>query len=154
VSTSADLTATELVAAYRKGQLSPVEATQDVLDRIEQIDDKVRAYCLVDADRALTTAKESEQRWMRAQPRGPVDGVPTSVKDIFLTEGWPTLRGSRVVSPNQEWPVDGPAVARLREHGAVLVGKTTTPELAGPHRRTRLARRRRQLTGPHRSRAR
>jgi aspartyl-tRNA(Asn)/glutamyl-tRNA(Gln) amidotransferase subunit A len=130
VSTPADLTATELVAAYRAGELSPVEATQDVLERIAHLDDKVRAFCLVDADRALAEAKASERRWQQAQPQGLVDGVPTSIKDIFLTAGWPTLRGSKVVDPDQEWPVDGPPVARLREHGAVLVGKTTTPELA------------------------
>ncbi|MGH4024845.1 MAG: amidase [Pseudonocardiaceae bacterium] len=130
MSTPADLTATELVAAYRAGELSPVEATQDVLERIAQLDDKVRAFCLVDADRALAEAKASERRWQQAQPQGLVDGVPTSIKDIFLTAGWPTLRGSKVVDPDQEWPVDGPPVARLREHGAVLVGKTTTPELA------------------------
>lgn len=130
MSTPADLTATELVAAYRTGELSPVEATQDVLDRISEVDDKVRAFCLVDADRALAEAKASQRRWQQAQPQGLVDGVPVSIKDIFLTAGWPTLRGSKVVDPDQDWPVDGPPVARLREHGAVLLGKTTTPELA------------------------
>jgi aspartyl-tRNA(Asn)/glutamyl-tRNA(Gln) amidotransferase subunit A len=130
VGTPADLTATELVTAYRAGELSPVEATRDVLERIERLDPKVRAFCLVAADQALAAAKASEQRWQRGQPQGLVDGVPTSIKDIFLTKGWPTLRGSKVVSPDQEWPVDGPPVARLREHGAILIGKTTTPELA------------------------
>ena len=130
MSTPADLTATELMAAYCAGELSPVEVTQDVLDRIDQLDRQVRAFCLVDADRALEAAKASERRWQQGQPQGLVDGVPTSVKDMYLTQGWPTLRGSKVVSPHQEWPVDGPSVARLREHGAVLLGKTTTSELA------------------------
>ncbi|MGH3776094.1 MAG: amidase [Pseudonocardiaceae bacterium] len=130
MSTPADLTATELMAAYRAGELSPVEATQDVLDRIDQLDRQVRAFCLVDADRALEAAKASEQRWQQGQPQGLVDGVPTSITDMYLTQGWPTLRGSKVISPDQEWLVDGPAVARLREHGAVLLGKTTTSELA------------------------
>ncbi|HEY6425421.1 MAG TPA: amidase [Pseudonocardiaceae bacterium] len=130
MSTPADLTATELVAAYRAGELSPVEATQDALERIDQLDGQVRAFCLVDYDRALEAAKASEWRWQQGRPRGLVDGVPTSIKDTYLTRGWPTLRGSKVVSPDQEWPVDGSSVARLREHGAVLVGKTTTPELA------------------------
>jgi aspartyl-tRNA(Asn)/glutamyl-tRNA(Gln) amidotransferase subunit A len=130
VSTPADLTATELVAAYRAGELSPVEATQDVLHRIDQVDRQVRAFCLVDPDRALQAAKASEQRWQQGLPQGLVDGVPISIKDVYLTQGWPTLRGSKVVSPEQEWAVDAPAVARLREHGAVLVGKTTTSELA------------------------
>src|SRR5690606_24289377 len=61
-------------------------------------------------------------------PRGPLDGVPASVKDILLTRGWPTLRGSKAIARDQPWKDDAPAVARLREHGAVLLGKTTTPE--------------------------
>lgn len=130
MSTSADLTATQLIAAYRTGELSPVEATQDALDRIDQLNGQVRAFCLVDADRALQAAKASERRWQQGLPQGLIDGVPTSIKDVYLTQGWPTLRGSRLVSPDQDWPVDGPSIARLREHGAVLLGKTTTSELA------------------------
>ena len=130
MTTPADLAATQLVAAYRAGELSPVEATQDALDRIDQLDRQVRAFCLVDADRALEAAKTSEQRWQQGLPQGPVDGVPVSIKDVYLTQGWPTLRGSRLVSPDQEWPFDGPAITRLREQGAVLLGKTTTSELA------------------------
>ncbi len=130
MSTPADLTATQLVAAYRAGELSPVEATQDVLERIDQLDRQVRAFCLVDADRALEAAKAAEQRWQQQLPQGLIDGVPVSIKDVYLTQGWPTLRGSKLVSPVQEWPFDSPAIARLREHGAVLVGKTTTSELA------------------------
>lgn len=130
MTTPADLTATELVAAYRDGELSPVEATRDVLERIERLDPEVNAFCLVDAERALASASESEQRWQAGEPTGIVDGVPTSIKDIFLTAGWPTLRGSKTISPDQQWQTDGPPVARLREQGAVLIGKTTTPELA------------------------
>jgi aspartyl-tRNA(Asn)/glutamyl-tRNA(Gln) amidotransferase subunit A len=54
--------------------------------------------------------------------------VPTTIKDIILTKGWPTLRGSCTIDPAQDWNEDAPAVARLREAGAVLLGKTTTPE--------------------------
>lgn len=60
---------------------------------------------------------------------GKLDGVPASIKDVFLTRGWPTLRGSRAIDPEGRWEDDAPLVARLREHGAVLLGKTTTPEL-------------------------
>jgi aspartyl-tRNA(Asn)/glutamyl-tRNA(Gln) amidotransferase subunit A len=130
MSIPADLTATELVAAYQAGELSPVEATTDVLSRIERLNEQLNAFCLVDGERALESARRSEQRWRRREPCGLVDGVPTSIKDVFLTAGWPTLRGSRTISPNQEWTMDAPPVARLREHGAVLLGKTTTPELA------------------------
>lgn len=122
-------TAAQLVAAYREGELSPVEAMQATLDRIEQLNDTVNAYCLVDGDAALASARESEARWGRGEPSGPLDGVPTSIKDMFLTAGWPTLRGSQTVREDQTWDEDAPCVARLRETGAVLVGKTTTPEM-------------------------
>jgi aspartyl-tRNA(Asn)/glutamyl-tRNA(Gln) amidotransferase subunit A len=126
---TADLTATELLAAYRAGELSPVEATEAALQRIERHDPDVNAFCLVDADAALASAKASAERWQRGEPSGALDGVPISIKDILLTRGWPTLRGSRTVDPTGPWEVDGPHVARVREQGAVLLGKTTTPEL-------------------------
>ncbi len=124
----AKLTATELAAHYRAKTLSPVEATKAALGQIERHNDAVKAYCLVDSERALAQAKESEARHMRGEPLGPLDGVTTSIKDIILSEGWPTLRGSRSVDPNQPWTEDAPCVARLRERGAVFLGKTTTPE--------------------------
>jgi aspartyl-tRNA(Asn)/glutamyl-tRNA(Gln) amidotransferase subunit A len=126
---TAHLTATELLAAYRSGELSPVEATEAALERIERHDPEVNAFCLVDADAALASAKASAERWGRREPLGALDGVPISIKDILLTRGWPTLRGSRTVDPAGPWEVDGPHVARVREQGAVLLGKTTTPEL-------------------------
>ncbi|MQA84599.1 MAG: amidase [Streptosporangiales bacterium] len=122
-------TATDLVAAYSRGELSPVEATRAVLDRIERLNPAVNAFCLVDAERAAQGARDAERRWHRGQPSGLLDGVPVSIKDVFLTLGWPTLRGSRAIDPDQPWQEDAPAVARLREQGAVLVGKTTTPEI-------------------------
>jgi aspartyl-tRNA(Asn)/glutamyl-tRNA(Gln) amidotransferase subunit A len=124
-----ELLATELLAAYRSGELSPVEAAEAALQRIRRHDPQVNAFCLVDADAALAAAKESEERWRHGEPAGALDGVPISIKDILLTRGWPTLRGSRTVDPTGPWDVDGPHVARVREHGAVLLGKTTTPEL-------------------------
>ncbi|GAB3714998.1 amidase [Amycolatopsis oliviviridis] len=124
------LTASELVAAYATGELSPVEATQNALRVIEERDGETNAYCLVDADGAIEQAKASEVRWRDGNPIGWLDGVPASIKDMFLTQGWPTLRGSRCIDPDQPWDVDSPVTARLRENGLVLLGKTTTPELA------------------------
>eukprot|EP01030_Chromulinospumella_sphaerica_P029598 gene29598-30045_t len=133
--TNTDLTQTpahELLALYRSGQASPVEVTQAVLSRIERVNPQINAFCLVDEKAALTSARASEARWQahrqQGAPVGALDGVPTSIKDLILTQGWPTLRGSRTVDPNQPWDVDAPATARLREAGAVLLGKTTTPE--------------------------
>jgi aspartyl-tRNA(Asn)/glutamyl-tRNA(Gln) amidotransferase subunit A len=123
------ITATELLAEYRAGRRSPVEATKDALARVDELNGTLNAFCLVDAAQALAAAAESEERWRRGEPRGLLDGVPVSVKDILLTKGWPTLRGSHSIDPDQPWEVDAPAVARLREHNAVIIGKTTTPEL-------------------------
>ncbi|MEU8222815.1 amidase [Kribbella sp. NPDC048915] len=120
--------ATELVEGYRTGDLSPVEATQAALDAIEQYDDQVNAFVLVDAEGALAAAKESESRWHAGTPLGPGDGVPTSIKDALWTKGWPTLRGSTLIDPAGPWDEDAPSVARLRGTGAVILGKTTTPE--------------------------
>lgn len=122
------LPATELLKHYRRKSLSPVEVTKAILARIEAVDKHVNAFCLVDAEAALAAARASEARWMQREPRGMVDGVPATVKDLILSEDWPTLRGSKTVARNQNWPEDAPAVARLREEGAVLLGKTTTPE--------------------------
>ncbi|AQA12071.1 amidase [Streptomyces malaysiensis] len=124
-----DLTAVQLLERYASGELSPVEATRAVLHRIEQIQPEVNAFTRVDAEGALRQAEESAERWRRGAPAGLLDGVPVSVKDILLLRGAPTLRGSRTVRPDaQAWDEDAPSVARLREHGAVFVGKTTTPE--------------------------
>ena len=122
--------ACDLLAGYADRSLSPVEVTKATLERIDQLDQHINAFCLVDADAALASARRSEERWRRGEPLGLVDGVPTTIKDIVLTQGWPTLRGSRTIDPDQPWDEDGPCVARLREHGAVLLGKTTTPEFA------------------------
>jgi aspartyl-tRNA(Asn)/glutamyl-tRNA(Gln) amidotransferase subunit A len=121
-------TATELLDLYRRAEASPVEVTQAVLERIDKLNPVVNAFCFLAADEALDAARGSEFRWRRGKPMGPLDGVPTSIKDLVLTKGWPTLRGSHTVDANQPWDIDAPATARLREAGAVLIGKTTTPE--------------------------
>ena len=122
------LTATDLVARYRTKSLSPVDVADALLARIERLQPALNAYVLVDPERARAEAKSAEERWVRQEPKGRLDGVPVSIKDLVLTVGWPTLRGSPTVDPEQPWTDDAPAVARLREHGAVLLGKTTTPE--------------------------
>ncbi len=122
------MTASQLVKLYRAAELSPVEATRAALARIERYDSKLNAFNLVATESALAAAAESEERWRLGAPRGPLDGVPTSIKDVLLTKGWPTLRGSKAIDRDQAWEEDAPSVARLREHGAVFLGKTTTPE--------------------------
>jgi len=122
------LSATDLVRSYARKKLSPVEVTRAVLQRIENINPVLNAFCLVDKKQAIESAKQSEKRWAKRAPQGSLDGVPVSIKDLLLTRGWPTLRGSKTIDPKGPWNDDAPVVARLREHGAVLLGKTTTPE--------------------------
>jgi aspartyl-tRNA(Asn)/glutamyl-tRNA(Gln) amidotransferase subunit A len=124
----ADLTATELIALFRAGRASPVEAGRAALAAIDAGNDDVNAFVLVDAEGALEAAKRSESRWRSGNVAGPGDGVPTSIKDLLYARGWPTLRGSNLIDERGPWTQDAPAVARLRETGAVLLGKTTTPE--------------------------
>ena len=121
------LSAVDLVQAYRTRRLSPVEVTRAILQQIDALNPILNAFCLVAPD-ALVAAGQSEARWVAGEPKGPLDGVPVSIKDLLLTRGWPTLRGSKTVDPAGPWPDDAPAVARLRESGAVLLGKNTTPE--------------------------
>ena len=121
------LTATALLEGYRTRTLSPVEVARAVLKRIEDFNPRFNAFNLV-SERLIADAEASEARWAAGQPRGLLDGVPVSIKDIILTRGWPTLRGSKTIDPKGPWNDDAPATARLREHGALLIGKTTTPE--------------------------
>ncbi|BCL30395.1 amidase [Streptomyces aurantiacus] len=123
-----ELTAVRLVEGYRKGEFSPVDAVRAALRRAEEIQPAVNAFVRLDEEAALAQARESAERWRRGEPAGLVDGVPVSVKDILLMRGGPTLRGSRTVPATGPWDEDAPSVARLREHGAVFLGRTTTPE--------------------------
>ncbi|GAB2899542.1 amidase [Streptomyces mayteni] len=121
-------TATQLTSAYAAGEVSPVAVADAVLDRAEAVQRAVNAFVFVDREGALDDARASAERWQRGAPAGPLDGVPVTVKDILFQRGHPTLRGSAAVSAAGPWDEDAPAVARLRESGAVFVGKTTTPE--------------------------
>ncbi|MEV1008183.1 amidase [Streptomyces sp. NPDC049881] len=123
------LGATRLAAGYAARDFSPVEVALAVLDRAEAAQAAVNAFVSVDRAGALAAARASELRWERGEPLGPLDGVPVTVKDILLQRGGPTRRGSAAVPASEgPWEEDAPAVARLRESGAVFAGKTTTPE--------------------------
>src|SRR2546429_6504846 len=117
-----------LVELYRKKALSPVEAADMLLGRAEALQPRLNAFCFLNRDGALAAARASEQRWRTGAPLSAIDGVPVTIKDIVLMRGFPTLRESKLIDLDQDWSEDSPAVARLREAGAVILGKTTTPE--------------------------
>lgn len=124
----ADMSAIELLGHYRDKQLSPVEVTQDALARIERFNPRVNAFCYTDPEGALNTAREAEKRWMKGQPCGALDGLPTSIKELTPTRGMPSRKASLTIGAQGPWDVDAPVTTFMREAGAVVLGKTTSPE--------------------------
>ena len=112
---------------FAKGELSPIDLMRTTLDAIALTNPSINAFQHVDAERALDDAKASHTRWQRGEPLSPLDGLPVSIKDLVPVAGWPTRYGS-LTSATSPSLADAPSVARLREAGAVLFGKTTTPE--------------------------
>lgn len=121
--------AVELLELYRRKAVSPVDVVGACLSQVAAYGSALNAVAYIDADAVKTAARVSESRWQRGAPMGALDGIPVTIKDLILTRGWPTLRGSKTIDPSGPWNVDAPVTARLREAGAVLLAKTTTPEL-------------------------
>ncbi|MDX1444160.1 MAG: amidase [Gammaproteobacteria bacterium] len=123
----ADLTALQMAALFRSGELSPLEATEACLTRIHEHNDAVNAFCFMNEELTLDAARKSEERFLRLEPLGLLDGIPVAMKDMFVTKGWPNRKGSKVV-PDSPGEVDSPAVAALTRQGYVQMGRTTAPE--------------------------
>ena len=122
-----DRSAVELLALYARREVSPVEVCNDLLDHIERCEPKIAALWAQDADAALAAARASETRWQRNEAL-PLDGVPVTVKENIATRGVPVPLGcaATLLVPAA---ADAPPAARLREAGAVIVAKTTMPDL-------------------------
>src|SRR5262245_3428627 len=112
------LSAQELTGLYSNGKLSPVAAAEALFARLDALEPTLNAFCVIDRDGALAAARASEKRWREGKPLSPIDGVPATIKDLMLMRGYPTRRGSHLIedAPDIE---DSPAVARLKEAGAV-----------------------------------
>ena len=124
----ADLSAVELIAAYRSRKLSPVEALEAVLNRVEASEPQLKALWAYDPEGARAAAKASEARWSKGEPAGPIDGIPTTLKENIPTKGLPTPPGC-AAAPLIPAAEDAPPAARTRESGAVIFAKTTMPDL-------------------------
>jgi aspartyl-tRNA(Asn)/glutamyl-tRNA(Gln) amidotransferase subunit A len=108
-------------------KVSPVEVIEALLARIEQLNPTLNAFCLVAADEARQAAQAAEQAVMRGEALGPLHGVPVSIKDLVITKGLRTMRGSKLYEHDVPTE-DAPVVERLKAAGAIVLGKTTTPE--------------------------
>ncbi len=123
------LSATELAGLIEKKDVSPVEAVEAYLDRIDQVDSKINSYITVCRDEALQAAREAEQAIIRGGYLGPMHGIPTAVKDQIYTKGIRTTGGSTILwdyVPDE----DATVVAKLKEAGAILLGKLNLSEFA------------------------
>lgn len=121
------LSAREMTRRFASGELSPVDVLDATLARLNEVNPALNAVCLLDEPLGRRLAAESTERWRRGTSLGPFDGVPVAIKDTAHVAGWPTRIGSHS-TPTAPSTEDTPGVARLREAGAVLFCKTTTPE--------------------------
>ena len=111
-----------LTAAYQRRDLSPLEVIRGSIERIEQVNPIINAIYHLDSGSALEAAEASERRWRNKEPLGPLDGIPITIKDALPTKGMPTFRGAASeVARVAEY--DHPTVARVREAGAIILGK-------------------------------
>jgi aspartyl-tRNA(Asn)/glutamyl-tRNA(Gln) amidotransferase subunit A len=119
----------EVAESIRRRELSPVELTRAVLDRIDRLDPRLNAFITVTADAALNSAREAESAISRGAYRGPLHGIPLSVKDLFATRGIRTTAGSSILVDHVPQR-DATVVSKLMQAGAVLVGKANMLEFA------------------------
>ncbi|MDP3039607.1 MAG: amidase [Deltaproteobacteria bacterium] len=119
--------ATEMIAAIKKKTLSPREIVEALLARVEKINPKVNAYCTVVPEMALEAAKKAEAEIRQGGKLGPLHGIPVSIKDLTLTAGIRTTFGSKIFEHHVPTE-DALIVQRLKAAGAIVIGKTNTPE--------------------------
>jgi aspartyl-tRNA(Asn)/glutamyl-tRNA(Gln) amidotransferase subunit A len=124
-----ELSMIELAQRVRRKEISPVEVVQKTLERIEKLDSRLNSYITVLAEQAVAEARIAEREIQRGNYRGPLHGLPIAVKDIFATRGVRTTAGSKILS---DWvpDYDATVVTRLRNAGAVLIGKTNMHEFS------------------------
>lgn len=119
--------AVEVAELIRTKKISPVEYMRGLLARIDALEPKINAFAYLAADRALDEAKRAEEAMMRGERIGRLHGVPATLKDLLITKDMPTQCGSKIFAGHQ--PTEkSPIVSRLREEGAIILGKTTTSE--------------------------
>jgi aspartyl-tRNA(Asn)/glutamyl-tRNA(Gln) amidotransferase subunit A len=117
-------------AAVRNRSISPVELVQACLNQIESVEPVLNAFIAVDSERALATAKDAEGEVLRGEIRGPLHGIPIAAKDIFDVKGLQTTAASKILSGSAPKSADAATIERLREAGAIILGKLNLHEFA------------------------
>lgn len=121
------LSVSEILSQFASRKLSPVDVAHACLKQVLKYNPAMNAFCFMEESMFLRHAKAAEKRWAKGNPKGLIDGIPVTIKDFFDVKGWPTRYGSRI-APGIAQSADSPAVARLREEGALFLAKTTLPE--------------------------
>lgn len=128
--TEIPLTIKGAASAMRDGQITSVDLTAALLERIEHLNPRLGAFIAVTAEPALAAARQADADLNRGIDKGPLQGIPLGVKDIIATRDAPTTANSHILDRNWGANWDAPVVERLRNAGAVLLGKTVTSEFA------------------------
>ena len=121
------LSVKQISGLIKKKEISPVEILKEAIDNLKKIEPKINSFAHLDVEGAKKLAKEAEKRMLSNSLLSTVDGIPTSVKDLVAQKGLPLRFGSKT-TPDKNCEVDAPSVERLRNAGAVLLGKSTTSE--------------------------
>ena len=123
------LTIYEVSRLIKKNELSPTVLLESLLQRIDKLESKLKAWVIIDREKAMTTAERYSKEVAKGRLMGPLHGIPIGVKDIYFTAGMKTAAGSKILAdfvPNY----DATTVARLKGSGAIILGKTETTEFA------------------------
>lgn len=123
------LSVRELTDLFMEGTATPVDATEAAIGQIDAHNEGINAFSFVDRRGAVAAAEASAKRWRTGTALSPIDGIPTTIKDVMMVQGWETSFGSRVLGSREPSDWSSPAVSRLLEAGAVLIGQTLTPEI-------------------------
>src|SRR5271167_181702 len=121
------MAASEMAPLIKQKRLSPVEVMTAVLDRIERLEPRINAFVHRAPEAAMAAAREAEAAVSARKPLGPLHGVPITIKDLVRTKDMPMQSGSQI-NKGQQPDEDAPVVQRLKAAGAIILGKTTTPE--------------------------
>lgn len=122
-----ELSTRQLIAEFNARALSPVEYMSALISRIEVSEPKVQALWLFRPEQALGDARASEERYLKRAPKGRLDGVPVTIKELIATKGDHIPQGTAAITPFAA-SEDAPTAARLREDGAIIYAKTTCPD--------------------------